>query len=139
MKPYYYVFKPSGHPPRYKHDTLEKAVKEAERLCALHPTQVFEVLQCVAITSAPKPLVSTFYTDSATPKTSTGGYIGFPLDIPLPEIPEGYKQAHYRGIGWYTKSSRHYGVFAVNCDDTWEYYIGAPFGSRDCHYCEFTK
>jgi hypothetical protein len=138
MKPYYYVFNPTGRAPSVRHDTLEKAVKEAERLCALHPTLVFEVLQCVAITSAPKPLVSTFYTDSATPKTSTGGYIGFPLDIPLPEIPEGYRQAHYRGMGWFPQSRVFYGLFTDRIS-SWECNYGTPLGVPQVHYCEFTK
>lgn len=63
MKPYYYVYNPSGSRPTYRHASLESAVAESERLAALHPAVSFEVLQCVAISSSPKPKASTFFLD----------------------------------------------------------------------------
>lgn len=138
MKPYYYVFKPVGHPPSRKHDTLEDAIKESQRLCEMHPNQSFEVLQCVAITSAPKPQVSTLYVDGVDPKTDEP-YVGFPVGMTLPEIPDGYKQAIYRGMGW---RPRRFCCYA-SCHEAnrvWGYHgINGPCGDTMGHYCEFIK
>jgi hypothetical protein len=65
MKPYYYVYNTSGTRSTHKYKTLECAVKEAEAMAELHPALAFEVLQCVAISSAPKPHATTFYLDTA--------------------------------------------------------------------------
>jgi hypothetical protein len=50
MKPYYYVFKSSGHPPSKRHESVYEAQKESLRLSALHPGQAFEILMCIGIT-----------------------------------------------------------------------------------------
>jgi len=63
MKPYYYVFKSSGHPPSARHESLYSAQKESHRLAALHPGQSFEILQCVAITSTLPSTPSTYWMD----------------------------------------------------------------------------
>lgn len=42
-----------GHtPPTVKHDTLDAAAKEADRLAAKHPGKEFEILQCIGVTKA---------------------------------------------------------------------------------------
>jgi hypothetical protein len=138
MKPYYYVFKPVGHPPSRKHDTLEDAIKESQRLCEIHPNQTFEVLQCVAITSAPKPQVSTFYMDGVVPK-SDERYIGFPDEMTLPEIPDGYRQAIYRGMGWNSVTKVAFGLNSPSSINKWFGREGIPAGIDDTHYCEFIK
>lgn len=63
MKPYYYVFKSSGYPPCKRHETIEFALLESERLASLHPGQHFEILKCVGITSTPHSAPSTFWLD----------------------------------------------------------------------------
>lgn len=65
MKPYYYVFKSSGHPPSKRHESLELARLESLRLAALHPGQSFEILMCIGITQTTKP--STFWMDGLEP------------------------------------------------------------------------
>jgi hypothetical protein len=65
MKPYYYVYNVNGARPTHKYKTLECAVKEAEAMAELYPAVAFEVLQCVAISSTPKPHATTFYLDTA--------------------------------------------------------------------------
>ena len=65
MKPYYYVFKSSGHPPSKRHESLESARVESLRLSALHPGQAFEILMCIGITQTVKP--STFWMDGLEP------------------------------------------------------------------------
>jgi hypothetical protein len=70
MKPYYYVtMNPTNGLKDIsilsRHNTLERAVKEAEAMAELHPAVAFEVLQCVAISSTPKPRATTFYLDEA--------------------------------------------------------------------------
>ncbi len=145
MKTYYYVFKPTGHPPSHKHDTLEGAVRESQRLCSLHPNQPFEVLQCVAITSAPKPQVSTFYMDGVL---STQGdtdkderYVGFPDEMILPKIPDKYQQAIYRGAGWRPNHECLFATLRHGREDIgdWVQNEGLTLGYFDRHYCEFIK
>lgn len=63
MKPYYYVYKVGGDAPAYKHDTLESAHNEAERLAAGNNGKSFEILKCVGISSVPKPIATTFWMD----------------------------------------------------------------------------
>ena len=63
MKPYYYVFKSSGHPPSRRHESIYEAQKESYRLASLHPGQHFEIVQCVGITSTSAPAPSTFWLD----------------------------------------------------------------------------
>jgi hypothetical protein len=137
MKSYYYVFKPTGHPPSRKHERFEDAVKESQRLCEIHPNQTFEVLQCVAITSAPKPQVSTFYMDGVVPKTDER-YVGFPDGMKLPEIPDGYRQAVYRGMGWSSKGRVVFAVFVELHNDWWAPSFSDAIGTN-LHYCEFIK
>ena len=137
MKPYYYVFKTTGHPPSHKHATFEDAIKEAQRLCWMHPNQAFEVLQCVAITSAPKPQVSTFYMDGFDAK-SDEQYVGFPDGMQLPKIPDGYRQAIYRGMRWGSPSRVLFAVFNKMCNQ-WACPSFSEAGGANLHYCEFIK
>jgi hypothetical protein len=65
MKPYYYVFKPTGSAPKVRHDTLAKAQEEAERL-ATRERCAIEILRCVGIASCSK--ASTFWMDGEEPK-----------------------------------------------------------------------
>jgi hypothetical protein len=70
MKPYYYVtMKPTNGLKDIsilsRHNTLESAVKASEMYAEQRPTVTFEVLQCVAISSTPKPRATTFYLDKA--------------------------------------------------------------------------
>ena len=69
MKPYYYVtMKPTNGLKDTsilsRHNTLESAVKASETYAEQRPTTTFEVLLCVAISSTPKPLATTFYLDA---------------------------------------------------------------------------
>ena len=68
MKPYYYVFKSSGHAPSKRHESLHSAHVESLRLAALHPGEAFEILMCVGITQAVKS--STFWMDGVNPYQS---------------------------------------------------------------------
>jgi hypothetical protein len=142
MKPYYYVFKPVGHPPSRKHDTLEDAIKESRRLCEIHPNQTFEVLQCVAITSAPKPQVSTFYMDGVMPEKHHERFPheGFPDDVPLPAITHEFSKVIYRGYAWFPDYKANYAILTDYNPDAWEY-LGhdRPLGNPDSRYCEFIK
>ena len=70
MKPYYYVtMKPTNGLKDVsilsRHNTLESAVKASETYAEQRPTVTFEVLLCVAISSTPKPLATTFYLDAS--------------------------------------------------------------------------
>jgi len=49
MKTYYYVFRVGGSTPTARHETIELAHKESERLASKHPGQSFEILQCIGI------------------------------------------------------------------------------------------
>ena len=91
MKPYYYVYRRGHGPPRIKHDTLESARIEAERLAGSHPGEAFEILKCVAVSSSSK--ISTFWMDgegpstvakSATVQTDQGGWIEYKQGDPIP-------------------------------------------------------
>ena len=69
MKPYYYVtMKPTNGLKDVsilsRHNALESAVKASETYAEQRPTVTFEVLLCVAISSTPKPLATTFYLDA---------------------------------------------------------------------------
>lgn len=46
---FWLVWNESGYPPRYRHDTEESAVREAERLARVNPGQNFYVLEAVAL------------------------------------------------------------------------------------------
>ena len=67
MKPYYYIHSPCEgiQVNRKKYNTLESAVEDAESLARYYPGITFEVLQCVALSSSPKPNAKTFYLDRA--------------------------------------------------------------------------
>ncbi len=64
MKPYYYIFRVGGSHPRIKHDTLESAITESERLAAQHPGDSFEILLCLGVTRTTTP--QTFWIDGVT-------------------------------------------------------------------------
>lgn len=65
MKPYYYVFRVNGGPPRIKHPTLESARTEVIRLATQQPGNSFEILQCLASTITFGP--QTFWLDEVIP------------------------------------------------------------------------
>ena len=65
MKPYYYTFNRHNGIPTVKHDSLEIAQGEAERLAAKQPGQAFEILRCVGISQTSK--ASTFWMDGEEP------------------------------------------------------------------------
>jgi len=47
-EPFWLVWNPNGHAPRYQHGTLDQAASEAERLARTNPGQTFIVLESVA-------------------------------------------------------------------------------------------
>lgn len=132
MKPYYYAQRVQLVK---KLETREEAIAESQRLCEMHPDQTFEVLQCVAITSAPKPQVSTFYMDGFEPKNER--YVGFPDGMQLPKIPDGYRQAIYRGTGWDSVIKVAFGYYPPEA----KWFAREAITARcdDTHYCEFIK
>ena len=65
MKPYYYIFNTSVGPPTKRHETLEEALKEAERLAQKQPGHAFEILQCIGTTRVAN--VQTFWMDGIQP------------------------------------------------------------------------
>lgn len=65
MKPYFYVYRYGDKAPTVRHETLDEAQAEAERLAATHPGVQFEILQCLGFASTSK--VSTFWNDGAYP------------------------------------------------------------------------
>ena len=65
MKPYFYTFNRHHGIPTVKHDSLEIAQGEAERLAAKQPGQTFEILRCVGIAQTSK--ASTFWMDGEEP------------------------------------------------------------------------
>jgi hypothetical protein len=138
MEPYYYVINRSGYAPQHKHTTFDSALTEAERLCKKQPNHVFEVAKCLAIISASKPKVTTFYMDGVNPNKDSS-YEGFPIGIPLPEIPEGYTKAVYRGKRWWAENVK-YATYSESDDVAWCYEkYNRAYGAPDLHYCEFVK
>lgn len=47
-EPFWVVWNPNGHSPTHKHDAIEKASREAERLARTNPGQTFVVLESVS-------------------------------------------------------------------------------------------
>jgi hypothetical protein len=76
--------------------------------------------------------------DGVVPK-SDERYIGFPDEMTLPKIPDGYRQAVYRGMGWKSKKTCRFGFFDTASDGNWENGQSHTAGSEECHYCEFIK
>jgi hypothetical protein len=64
MKPYHYVFRVGGSNPWIKHETLQAATAESERLAAQHPGDSFEILLCMGVTRTTTP--QTFWMDGVT-------------------------------------------------------------------------
>lgn len=98
MIPYYYVYRVGHGTPRVKHDTLESAVIESERLAGSHPGEAFEILKCVALSSSSE--VSTFWMDgecpsdvakSATAQPDKDGWIERDPNDPVPERHRGVR------------------------------------------------
>ena len=69
MTPHYYVYRFGFGMPTIKHDTLESAVREAERLAVQHRGEAFEILQCLGITRA--VTAQTFWLDGVIPPSLT--------------------------------------------------------------------
>jgi hypothetical protein len=46
-KPTWFVWCPTGWPPKHQHQSIESAINEAERLAKAHPGQQFVVLETV--------------------------------------------------------------------------------------------
>ena len=53
---FWYVFNPTGGPPRVRHNSEESARLEAERLAENNPGEVFQVLKYVASCHSPFPV-----------------------------------------------------------------------------------
>jgi hypothetical protein len=66
MKPFYYISFNSRDLWAIKYKTLKSAVEAAEEMAADHAGTSIEILKCMAISSSPKPHVTTFYLDRAT-------------------------------------------------------------------------
>lgn len=135
MKTYFYVYRRFNDAPNHKHETLESAVAASQRLAARYPSETFEILQCVALTSAPKPHASTSYMDGAAPVQR---HEGFPDGVPLPAIPYEFSKAIYRGYAWFPSHKANYAVLTEYDPDVWEY-VGydRPLGNPASRYCEF--
>ena len=84
MKPYYYTFNRHNGIPTVKHDSLEIAQGEAERLAAKQPGQAFEILRCVGISQTSQ--ASTFWMDGADPQPSARES----ASDTLPPLPDGW-------------------------------------------------
>ena len=66
MKPYYRVYRVDNGKPTIKHDTLEDAVHESERLAATRGRgDTFEILKCLGVTRTVNP--HTFWMDGVIP------------------------------------------------------------------------
>lgn len=57
MDKFWFVWNENGKAPTYKHDTLDSAKKEAERLALLHHTQKFIVLESVEYCYINNPVI----------------------------------------------------------------------------------
>jgi hypothetical protein len=49
------VWSPKGSQPRFRHESLDSAIKEAGRLAALNPGEEFYVLMPVGVATVKKP------------------------------------------------------------------------------------
>lgn len=68
MKPYYYVYRVGGEKPVFKHETLEEALLESERLANKQAGDSFEILQCLGVTR--RNTAQTFWLDGQGPTDS---------------------------------------------------------------------
>ena len=68
MNSHYYVYRVGHTKPTIRHHTLTSAANEAERLSSQHPGEIFEILQCLAVTRT--VLAKTFWMDGVTPPPS---------------------------------------------------------------------
>lgn len=57
MKSYYYVYRVNNQGPKIKHATLKEAYKEAMRIAAQHPSDSFEILQCLGTVRTTRPQI----------------------------------------------------------------------------------
>lgn len=55
MNTFYVVWNIARGLPTYRHNTLDAAVKEAERLARVHPGQQFHVLGSMGVACQPEP------------------------------------------------------------------------------------
>lgn len=133
MKPYYYVYRRGHGPPRVKHDTLESARSEAERLASSHPGEAFEILKCVAVSSASK--ISTFWMDgegpstvakSATVQPDKDGWIEYKQGDPIP--------TEYRQVKVSTGEIRHNLPHII-----WDRSFWIKDSAEDCYYITHYK
>ena len=133
MKPYYYVYRRGHGPPKIKHDTLESARSEAERLASSHPGEAFEILKCVAVSSASK--ISTFWMDgevsstvakSATVQPDKDGWIEYKQGDPIP--------TEYRQVKVSTGEIRHNLPHII-----WDRSFWIKDSAEDCYYITHYK
>ena len=133
MKPYYYVYRRGHGPPRVKHDTLESARSEAERLASSHPGEAFEILKCVAVSSASE--ISTFWMDgegpstvakSATVQPDKDGWIEYKQGDPIP--------TEYRQVKVSTGEIRHNLPHII-----WDRSFWIKDSAEDCYYITHYK
>ena len=133
MKPYYYVYRRGHGPPRVKHDTLESARSEAERLASSHPGEALEILKCVAVSSASE--ISTFWMDgegpstvakSATVQPDKDGWIEYKQGDPIP--------TEYRQVKVSTGEIRHNLPHII-----WDRSFWIKDSAEDCYYITHYK
>ena len=133
MKPYYYVYRRGHGPPKIKHDTLESARSEAERLASSHPGEAFEILKCVAVSSASK--ISTFWMDGEVPSTvaksatvqpDKDGWIEYKQGDPIP--------TEYRQVKVSTGEIRHNLPHII-----WDRSFWIKDSAEDCYYITHYK
>ncbi len=53
---FWLVWNPNAGPPQYRHDTLEQARKEAERMASLHQGEKFYVLHALGVAKVEVPV-----------------------------------------------------------------------------------
>lgn len=51
MKSYYYVYRHGGEAPTIRHECLQSAQVESERLARVHKGERFEILKCIGVSS----------------------------------------------------------------------------------------
>ena len=133
MKPYYYVYRRGHGPPKIKHDTLESARSEAERLASSHPGEALEILKCVAVSSASE--ISTFWMDgegpstvakSATVQPDKDGWIEYKQGDPIP--------TEYRQVKVSTGEIRHNLPHII-----WDRSFWIKDSAEDCYYITHYK
>lgn len=136
MKTYYRISRAGNMSPD-RYETLEQAVDAAKKDCENNHDLQYEILQCVAITSASKPVVSTFYMDGVNVREPV---LQLPKGLPpLPTVPVGYDRWEYRGMGWESDDFKKYAIYNTTLGFVWNETFDTPYGNSYCHYVEAVK